>query len=165
MPDTTGPRSLQPKGNFQALSWICRCPRSRDGRFIPLLSSGLMVVALAKVVMLISIVGTFHGKTSRRVLNVPDDLMKEMRAPLTGRAFVEGHSCQEAQPILNIVAPHLSHLPRVASLPFFIVTCRVSCMSRLSRHLKQYPVIAKRLLSCWKSPPPCARSRRVELLK
>ena len=58
-PDITESRSLQPKGDFHALSWICRCPRSHDGRFIPLLSSGLVVVAVAMVVMLISIVGTY----------------------------------------------------------------------------------------------------------
>lgn len=48
---------------------------------------------------------------------------------------------QDALPILNIVLPHSPHLPRVAALPFFIVTCCASCISRLSRHFMQYPVI------------------------
>lgn len=46
----------------------------------------------------------------------------------------------EAVPILNMVVPHSPHLPRVAGLPFFMVTCLESCISRLSRHLMQYPV-------------------------
>ena len=48
---------------------------------------------------------------------------------------------QEAVPILNIAAPHSAHLPRVAGRPFFIVICSVSCISRLSLHFRQYPVI------------------------
>ena len=48
---------------------------------------------------------------------------------------------QEAFPILNILAPHSPHLPRVAGRPFFIVTCSASCISRLSLHFRQYPVI------------------------
>ena len=48
---------------------------------------------------------------------------------------------QEAFPVLYIPAPHSPHLPRVAGRPFFIVTCSVSCISRLSLHFKQYPVI------------------------
>ena len=48
---------------------------------------------------------------------------------------------QEAFPILYIPVPHSPHLPRVAGRPFFIVTCSVSCISRLSLHFTQYPVI------------------------
>ena len=48
---------------------------------------------------------------------------------------------QGALPILNIVAPHSPHLPRVADRPFFIVTCCARWISRLSRHFRQYPVI------------------------
>ena len=50
---------------------------------------------------------------------------------------------QDAFPILNIVDPHSPHLPRVASRPFFMVTCSASWISRLSRHFIQYPVIVK----------------------
>ena len=60
----------------------------------------------------------------------------------------------EAFPILNILAPHSPHLPRVAGRPFFIVTCSASCISRLSLHFRQYPVIANSFhsLSCeWPS--------------
>lgn len=49
---------------------------------------------------------------------------------------------QEAVPILNIVVPHAPHFPRVAGLPFFIVTCSASWISRWSLHFMQYPVIA-----------------------
>ena len=52
-----------------------------------------------------------------------------------------GPADQDALPILNIVAPHSPHMPRVAALPFFIVTGWPFWISRLSRHLMQYPVI------------------------
>ena len=57
---------------------------------------------------------------------------------------------QEALPILYIPAPHSPHFPRVAGRPFFIVTCSVSCISRLSLHFMQYAVIVSSLhsLSC-----------------
>ena len=48
---------------------------------------------------------------------------------------------QEVLPILYIPVPHSPHLPRVAGRPFFIVTCSASCISRLSLHFRQYPVI------------------------
>ena len=54
------------------------------------------------------------------------------------RIFIELH---DAAPILNIVVPQSPHLPRVAGRPFFMVTCCGSCMSLLSLHLMQYPVI------------------------
>ena len=52
-----------------------------------------------------------------------------------------GPADQDAFPILNIVVPHSPHLPRVAGRPFFIVTGWPFWISRLSRHLMQYPVI------------------------
>ena len=57
---------------------------------------------------------------------------------------------QEAFPILYIPAPHSPHFPRVAGRPFFIVTCSASCISRLSLHFRQYPVIVSsfHLMSC-----------------
>ncbi len=56
---------------------------------------------------------------------------------------------QEAVPILNIAAPHSAHLPRVAERPFFIVTCSASCISRLSLHFRQYPVIVSSIHSLY----------------
>ena len=50
-------------------------------------------------------------------------------------------SLQDAFPILNIVAPHSPHLPRVAGFPFFIVTCSVSCISRFYLHFMPCPEI------------------------
>ena len=50
-------------------------------------------------------------------------------------------SVQDPFPILNIVVPHSPQVPRVADLPFFIVTCWAFLISRLSRHFRQYPVI------------------------
>ena len=44
----------------------------------------------------------------------------------------------EALPILNTVALQTEHLPRVAGLPFFNVTCSASLMSRWARHFRQY---------------------------
>ena len=50
-------------------------------------------------------------------------------------------SVHDPFPILNIVVPHSPQVPRVADLPFFIVTCWEFWISRLSRHFRQYPVI------------------------
>ena len=57
---------------------------------------------------------------------------------------------QEAVPILNIAAPHSAHLARVAGRPFFIVTCSVSCISRLSLHFRQYSVIVSSFHSLYR---------------
>jgi hypothetical protein len=45
-------------------------------------------------------------------------------------------------PILNIFVPQTGHTPCVAGLPFFIVICFSSFISRLVRHLRQYASIA-----------------------
>ena len=43
-----------------------------------------------------------------------------------------------AAPILNILVPQTGHFPSVAGLPFFIVICTASLISRLVLHFTQY---------------------------
>ena len=64
-----------------------------------------------------------------------------LRSPATPPLAPAGPADQDALPILNIVVPHSPQLPRVAGRPFFIVTGWPFWISRLSRHLMQYPVI------------------------
>ena len=59
---------------------------------------------------------------------------------VSDRLFAEGFrivGCYFAFPILKTVAPQTEHLPRVAGLPFFSVTCSALLISRWSRHLRQ----------------------------
>lgn len=44
------------------------------------------------------------------------------------------------EPILYIPVPQTGHLPFIAGLPFFIVTCSGLATSLLARHLTQYIV-------------------------
>ena len=66
---------------------------------------------------------------------------RTLRSPPITALAPAGPTIQDVFPILNIVAPHSPHLPRVAGRPFFIVTCWALWISRLSRHFRQYPVI------------------------
>ena len=66
---------------------------------------------------------------------------RTLRSPSTPALPPAGPADQDAFSILNIVAPHSPHMPRVAGRPFFIVIGRALRISRLSRHFMQYPVI------------------------
>ena len=68
---------------------------------------------------------------------------------------------QAAAPILNTDVPHTPHVPRVAGLPFAIVTAVASRRSRFSRHFTQYactmPEVGQGAGLAVRVPPPGRR--------
>ena len=44
-------------------------------------------------------------------------------------------------PILKMAVLHVGQVPLIAGLPFFMVYGLAPSMSRLSRHLTQYPIV------------------------
>ena len=86
--------------------------------------------------------GTFGLILSRCFKHPYRSLRRTLRSPATSPLVPADPADQVALPILNNVAPHSPHMPRVAARPVFIVTCWALWISRLSRHFKQYPVIA-----------------------
>ena len=85
--------------------------------------------------------GTLANFVSLLQAALPAPYRRTLRSPTTPALVPAGPTVQDAFPILNIVAPHSPHLPRVAGRPFFIVTGWALWISRLSRHLRQYPII------------------------
>lgn len=53
------------------------------------------------------------------------------------RAVLADAAAVAPPPILNIFVPHTGQMPCVAGLPFFIVICFSSFISRFVRHFRQ----------------------------
>ena len=51
-------------------------------------------------------------------------------------------------PILKMAVLHVGHVPLIAGFPFFMVYGLGPPISRLSRHLTQYPIVINSLGSC-----------------